>query len=125
MKIPSRGPARRIVRGIQHLGQRWKDQGFSVELGQSTEQASVIKDSDTCTPTLCCQVARGIGERLMKESDYQLTDCGSRVQRGSYQECRAEKDTVTLEEERGEDLCGGQGSRCRARYRDSLKPTSL
>ena len=49
--------------------------------GQSTEQASVIKDSDTCMPTLCCQVARGIAERLMKESDYQLTDDGSRVQR--------------------------------------------
>ena len=49
--------------------------------GQSTAQASVIKDSDTCMPTLRCQVARGIGERLMKESDYQLTDYGSRVQR--------------------------------------------
>ena len=69
-------------------------------------------------PTLFCQVARGIGERLMKESDYQLTDHGSRVQ-------RAEKDTVTLDEERGEDVYGREGSRCRARYRDSLEPTSL
>ena len=75
--------------------------------GQSTEQASVIKDSDTCVPTLCCQVARGITERLMKESDHQLTDDGSRVQRVLIKSAEQKRRTHSLSMRRRVKTCTG------------------
>ena len=50
----------------------------------------------------------------MKESDHQLTDYGSRVQRVLIKSAEQRR-TVTLDEERGEDVC----------YREPLEPTSL
>ena len=64
MKIPSRGhheqqPARRMfLRHTRNTTSRSKVERSKIQrrAGQSTEKASVIKDSDTCMPTLCCQV---------------------------------------------------------------------
>ena len=88
MKIPSRGhheqqPARRMfLRHTRNTTSRSRVEKIKDSASSWTvDWTGFSQDSDTCMPTLCCQVARGIGERLMKESDYQLTDCGSRVQR--------------------------------------------
>ena len=59
-----------------------------------------------CMSTLCCQVARGIGERFMKESDYQLTDYGSRVQRVPIRSAEQRR-TQPLSMRRGVNSCTG------------------
>ena len=115
MKIPSRRghheqqPARRMfLRRTRNTTSRSKVERSRIQrrAGQSTKQASVIKDSDTCMPTLCCQVARGIAERLMKESDYQLTDHGSRVQRVLIRSAEQRR-TQSLSIKRGVKTCTG------------------
>ena len=110
-----------VVRGIQHLGQRWKDQGFSVELDSRLDrlQSSRIA-TRVCQRCVGPRDQRAPDERVRLPADLLWLTSAT----GSYQECRAEKDTVTLDEE-SEDAHGGQGSRCRARHRDSLEPTSL
>ena len=94
-----------VVRGIQHLGQRWKDQGFSVELDSRLNRLQSSRIAIRVCRRWGCQVARGNGERLKKESDYQLTD--SRVQRVLIKSAEQRR-TQSLSMRRGVKTCTGE-----------------